>query len=276
MQQKIPQEKLRDIVKAYFPHFREIYSSEAELLEYWLKFYEVFDSERTLAEFLRLLGFYRALKMVKADFVKLIMIISLIEKLNSEEDYIDFGVWLSKQRKSTNSEKCCRQLLQEWNNTHGCSHKFRNFFKNPEYISKTEQITLLKSVVGKNESSPTFVPLFCYDETKCKKFYSKEIRVYEACPVFQDERVLNKGITYFANFLYYNLRNKFVHDAKIIQLPDETDFLWDYENEVQTVRGKYTGLIGLSLKSKTLEELLNRNFKKLLHNYVEARRQSST
>ena len=276
MQRKIPQEKLRAIVTAYFPYFKDIYTSESEVLKYWLKFYAVFDDERALAEFLRILGFYRALKTVKVDFVKLIMIISLIEKLNSGEDYVDFGVWLSKQGKNANSEKCCEQLFQAWNITHGCSHKFRNFFKNTEFVTKSEQIILLKSVVGKHEHSPTFVPLFCYDETKCKKFYSEENRVYEDCPIILEESVLNRGLTHFANFLYYNLRNKFVHDAKIIQLPDETDMLWDYENEVQTVRGKYTGLIGLSLKSKTLEELLNRNFKKLLHNYVEARRQSST
>lgn len=299
MQKKTPQEVLDEFVKTHFPFFKEIYDSEGEMLEYGLKFKQIFTTfERAFNEFYTISEFYRALKLIgsnynaksetiadlltleksKTDFVRLIMIISLIEKLSSGKDFIEFSEWTKLNR--LENEK----VLTAWNTynkEHGCSHKFRNFFQNEDYLTKSEQLALLRSVsyyVRNKDKTLTEVPLFCHDAPKCgKKRFGCKFVADEECRALKEEKVLKDGIKEFANFLY-EMRNRFVHNANMINLSEEfrgeASFLYDYvPYKLRYLkRPSYNGFVGLKLSAKNLENILNRNFKKMLNNYIDMRK----
>jgi hypothetical protein len=298
MQKKTSQEVLEEFVKTHFLFFKEIYSSEGEMLEYGLKFKQMFKSfDRAFNEFYSISEFYRALKLIgsnddaksetvadlfkpqknRVDFIKLIMIISLIEKLSSGRDFIEFSEWIKLNK--LKNEKVLR-AWNTYNKEHGCSHKFRNFFQNEDYLTKREQLALLRSVsyyVRNKDNSLTDVPLFCYDAPKCgkRRFGCKSV-ADEECTALKEEKVLKDGIKEFANFLYV-MRNRFVHDANMISLSEEfrgeASFLYDYvPYKLRYLkRPSYNGFVGLKLSAQSLENILNRNFKKLLNNYIKIR-----
>lgn len=299
MQRKTPQEVLEEFVKKDFLFFKEIYSSEEEMLEYGFKFKQIFTTfERAFDEFYNISEFYRALKLIgsnndtksetiadffkpkknRVDFIKLIMIISLIEKLSSGKDFIEFSEWIKLNK--LENEKVLR-AWNKYNKEHGCSHKFRNFFQNEDYLTKKEQLALLRSVsyyVSNNDNSLTDVPLFCYDAPKCgKRRFGCKFVADEECAALNNGKVLKDGIKEFANFLY-EMRNKFVHDASMISLSEEfmgeTSYLYDYipYRLRYLKRPSYKGFVGLKLSAQNLENILNRNFKKLLDNYIEIRK----
>jgi hypothetical protein len=299
MQKKTPQEELEEFVKTHFLFFKKVYSSEGEMLEYGLKFEQVFKSfKRAFNEFYSISEFYRALKLIgsnddaksetiadlltlkksNVDFIKLIMIISLIEKLSSGKDFMEFSEW-TKVNKLENEK-----ILSAWNTynkEHGCSHKFRNFFQNEDYLTKREQLALLRSVsyyVRNKDKSLTDVPLFCYDALKCgKRRFGCKFVGDEECPALKEEKILKDGIKEFANFLY-EMRNRFVHDANMINLSEEfrgeASFLYDYvPYKLRYLkRPSYNGFVGLKLSAQNLENILGRNFKKLLNNYIDLRK----
>lgn len=184
----------------------------------------------------------------------------------------------------------------------GCSSKFRDFFKNRAFLSKNDQISLLKSVkyYSTYKNKRITAPLFCYEE-KCGEgmrdcvFHYDQHSVLnisqlnvlpdefvrysiEDCPLYQDENLLNKNLNEFANFIY-QMRNKFVHSATLFHLSEEfhgsTSFMVDYfEYEFRFFKNKpeFKGTIVLKLSPDNLEKILNRNFKTLLENYVEVRK----
>jgi hypothetical protein len=295
-----PVEFWSNFVKKDFPLFKEIYSSENEMLEYGLKFQQIGDTKTAFIEFYTISEFYRALKLVRDDFVRLIMIISLIERLSSKTDYIEISKWV-QIRKAKDMKVL--EALRQYNEIEGfgCNHKFRNFFKNRKYLSRNEQISLLESVKYYSiyRDKRISAPLFCYQE-ECGKgkrncvFHYDQRSVWETnsymsdeddellrfsiedCPLIQNENLLNKNLNEFANFIY-EMRNKFVHNATLFHLSVEflgsTSFMVDYiEYEFRYVKKpKFRGTIILKLSPNNLEKLLNRNFKKMLESYIASR-----
>jgi hypothetical protein len=268
------------------------------MLEYGLKFQKIGDTGKAFLELYTISEFYSTLKLVQDGFVKLIMIISLIERLNSKQDYIDFSKWI-KINKMENGN-----VLKAWNDYNdrdgfGCSHKFRDFFKNKEYLSKNEQLSLLKSVkyYSTYKGKRVTAPLFCYEEkcgkgirdcvfhydrksdwSVCANDKDEELARYgiEDCPLYHDENLLNKTLSEFANFIY-QMRNKFVHNATLFHMSEEflgsTSFMADYmEYDFRYVKEfEFKGTIILQLSPENLERILYRNFKKMLESYVASR-----
>jgi len=282
-QKKTPKERCEDSVKEYFRFFNEVYSSEKEMLEYCLKFQQIYQTPmRAFEEFFSLSQFYRAMKLMEDDFAKLIMIISLIEKLSSKKDYIDFGEWVSIKRKENPSwNETIEKAWSSYNEEFGFSHKFRNFFRNPKYLNETEQLELLKSVyyyIKNADNSYSLVSLFCYDEEVCRSVKTPCLfRLDKNCPAFKDKEIVKDGIKEFADFLY-RLRSKFVHDALMFGLSGEafgtTALLVTYVpyRFRYIKRPSYDGNVVLRLSGKKLEEILNSNFKKLLSEYIAMRK----
>ena len=279
---KTPKEFCEDLVKKDFRFFKDVYDSEKEMLEYCLKFQKIHKPLwRAFEEFFSLSEFYRAMKMMKNDFIKLLMITSLIEKLSSKKDFTEFSEWVSEKEKEGMLEgKRIQKIWEEYNEDFGCSGKFRRFFLNPEYLSKKEQITLLKSIcyfLRNDDSSIFLVPLFCYSKKVCGlKDHGCEYESYTECSAFREEKILKKGIKEFANFLY-NLRNKFIHDAHLFGLSSEimgtTSFsLYYVPYKFRYIkRPSYKRRVVIRLSGKKLEEILNRNLKKLLNTYIAMR-----
>jgi len=285
VRKKNPKEFYKDFVKEDFRFFKDTYSSENEMLEYCLKFQQIHRTlKRAFDDFFSISEFYQAMKFVKNDFTKLMMITSIIEKLRSTRDYMDFSEWISEEEKEgTLSGKGIHKIWQEYNMDFGCSGKFRGFFKNPDYLRKTEQITLLKSIcyfIRNDDGSISLVPLFCYNKEKCGiRDNGCEYDRDANCTAFNEEKVLNDGIKEFADFLYH-LRNKFVHEAHMFRLSREefgtTSFLLDYVTKYKFRHiekpSSYREQVVFRLSVEKLEGILNRNFKKLLDNYIETRK----
>lgn len=322
---------VQEFVNDYFPFIKNIFSSEEEMLNYGLKFFQIYPPKEAYLEFYHIIEFYQTIKLLvgddkekdknisiedrleqltkkkyqkKEDVLSLIMSISLIEKLTSRMDYIPFSEWVTIEKRNNEEVK---RAWDDYNKDYGCFHKLKNFFLNQEYLKKEEQLALLKSVcyfIKKKDNKVTLVPLFCFDSTICggKSCYDKSNCMLndcfegfkcigaehgcmfggsEDCPARSEEKAIYKGIKEFANFLY-TFRNGFVHDARIFRLSEETSGstmsnLFDYVpytfkyNIPKSKRPQYNGNVSLRLSPNNLIRIIDRNFKKLLDNYISVR-----
>lgn len=231
------------------------------------------------------------------------MSISLIEKLTSRMDYIPFSKWVTIEKR--NNEKVLK-VWDDYNKDYGCFHKLKDFFLNKDYLKKEEQLALLKSVcyfIKKKDGKVTLVPLFCFDSTVCggRDCYDESkcmlndcfegfkctgaehccmFESYDDCPACSEKKTIQTGIKEFANFLY-TFRNRFVHDARIFRLSEETSDstisdLFDYvpytfKYPKKSKRPQYNGIVSLRLSPNNLMRIIDRNFKKLLDNFIRAR-----
>ena len=290
---------LKGFVKENFQYFKEVYDSEQEMLEYWKKFSDVPKPNKSaINEFYDISSFYKAMKLTKDDFIKLIMITSLVERLNSDKDHKKFPEWLDDQGKV---EKACnkkeiKRLWGAYNEEFGCSSKFRNFFKG-KYLTKEEKVTLLKSVsfyttLDDGGKSSHLMPMFCYDKNYCyfrEPFISCPLSPLnynkDDCPICKDVKKLEIGLDEFAEFLY-SMRNNFAHDAHMPTLAPPLEpvvheggatmsmsmFAYTHYKFKRRKKPDYLGWICIDLNVNYIEKILNRNFKKLLENYVEVRK----
>jgi len=286
--------KLDHFIKRNFGYFKAIYKNEKEMSQYYEKFQDTTDkSEVALSNFLGLHEFYRAMKTAKNATVKLIMIISLVEKLSSNREFVDFAEWLKERGRTTENEhyksiqKYCNKMWNEYNEEYGCSSKFRRFFNNSEFITRDERIALLQSVSIFEKENPFFqVHPFCYDEkcpitriervTDTSIMYGNPRSDCEKCPLFEDDKKLKRGMEEYAQFLY-EVRNRFVHDAILAPFPSGKRGIFSSENVVSMTRyrfrrsNKRAVILRVFITSGTdqLETILNRNFKKLLESCIE-------
>lgn len=298
MQEKTPEEQWTDFVRQDFPFFTEIYDSEDEMLRYGLKFQQIYGTfQKAFDGFYSLSEFYRAIQLLtknenaekkgilelfsehqykkNEDILSLIMVISLIEKLSSQKDYLSFSEWV-KERNLKNGK--IMDVWNEYNEEFGCSHKFRNFFLSRQYLKKEEQLKLLRSVgcFVKNENrNAQLVPLFCYDRGRCgERKHGCMFDSYD-CPAFLDEKVMKIALEEFANFLY-ELRNRFVHNAHMFRLSEEYAGLSGKSTLADYVLYKFRyleripfkGAVIINLSALDLKRILDANFKKLLDSYI--------
>jgi hypothetical protein len=287
--------KHNDFIAKNFSYFKEIYNDKEEMFQCFKRFQDIYDdseSENAESDFVALHEFYKAMTRMEDQTVKLLMIISLIEKLSSEREYLVFPEWLKKTEQST--DKNYNVLWNEYNEKFGCSGKFRRFFGNEEYVNRDEQINLLRSVSAfrRKGNSYVFTHPFCYEE-KCPTVPSesgtcpgrkeeKQQQVlyecdYKKCPLPTDDRKLKNGISQFAEYLY-EVRSRFVHGAVLPNLPSGKKTLFSHGDNMITMReyrfrksgGRAKILrVFFNLGPKQLEDILNRNFMKLLDAYIK-------
>jgi len=124
--------------------------------------------------------------------IQLIMVLSIIEKIYSEEDFIDFKDWCSKEQKNINlndftSFKSLLEYLKfQYHNIYGSKQKTLGFFN--KYFEQQDKETLLKSIIFK----PNLDNL-------------------------EGEKI---DFTKFVNIIY-TMRNNFVHDSRFIPIHKE-------------------------------------------------------
>lgn len=81
------EDRIREIIRKCYLLFKNIYDSDNEMYNYFLKFQKIYKTpEDALDKILTLSEYYRAMKIVNIDVLKIIMITSLIERLNSKKD----------------------------------------------------------------------------------------------------------------------------------------------------------------------------------------------
>jgi len=269
------------------PVIQKIFSSKEEAINYCKRFQKIgrFWTLYDIAQFL-----YFSDKMKDAytkideparilfDVNRLIMMTSIIEFLNSKEDFVTFNDWIKKEGKHDELRRRGIDIWHEYNRIHGAAEKFRTFFN--EYLTKEEKIKLMKSVQFYQRQRKEFFPLFCFKGAECNVQYSYctfDARK-EKCPAYVSEKRISKGIKEFANFLY-TLRSKFVHEAKLFVLPKPlpqgvggSSWLVDYfEYKFITRDYFYKGTIMLELFGIQFTELVQKYLKTIMNNYVETR-----
>jgi hypothetical protein len=338
------QDKARwqSLINNEFAVYQEIYGSKEEMLRFGLKFQQIYrDYKIAFNEFYSINQFYLILKNIfknkklhndfldfsapnqqSEDIHALMMTISLIEKLTSQEDYLTFPEWLKKGESSQDPKekigrantfcysqfrKACSEKFREYNETFGCSHRFRNFFVEQKFITKKEQMQLLKSIsyYPQDGKQTSHVPMFCYSDNECggKDCFNKKNEIMcrgndcfnestcvrrelgclyikeENCPAYLSDQKLEKAIKEFANFLY-TLRNRYVHNAHIFSLssndercfhtPALLDYIVNYRFR-DDKKKPFTGCIVIRLDPQDLINIVNRNFKELLNQYTDIR-----
>lgn len=144
------------------------------------------DSSNT---FLTCAVFYNeALRQKRAD-IKLIMIISVIEAINSEEEFIDFKEWCDRQKEIElldydSFKELLKHLKEEYHKIHGCKQKTLTFFEN--YIIEKDKETLIS-----------------YFKTEKNVYTEKKLSFKEIVD------------------LLYIMRNNFLHSARFIPISEE-------------------------------------------------------
>lgn len=254
-----------------FPLFKKIYDSEDEILSFFLKFQRNYTNpKQAYHEFLTLNQYFLGLLDIDADSVKLVMFVSLIEKLTSDRRYLSFSEWIVKNELQGSKAKVLK-LWNKYNEEFGCNRKFRNFFTSPKYFRKSEKLMLLGSIYYDNGKH--HVPMFCYNEKLCGASGGYHFDgCLDNCPISNNERLLRKSMNEFGNFLY-ELRNTFVHNASFF------NFCHSYKN-VSVIHRAYvsyrfrfvsnptfTGEVDIFLDSEFLNKTIRRVFKGLLWDY---------
>jgi hypothetical protein len=284
----------REFIMKNFAFFKDLYQTKKEMLSYCEKFQGTRET-LTISDFLAIHEYYKTMKQMNNSTVKLVMIISLIEKLCSERKYVDFAQWLKEREHSSESEycksehKCCRKMWNEYNQEYGSSGKFQKFFENQQYVTRDDQIALVRSVetyIKKSDGSLSLMNLLCHEATcpeEEKEVDSNLGRVrailgcdYQKCPLLEDDKKLKMGIGDFTGLLY-EIRNRFVHNAVLTQFPSGKMSRFNVESHtisMKELRFRKTERRARTLRAtfpygaEQLETILNHSFKQLLDAYI--------
>jgi len=290
----------REFITKNFAFFKDVYQTKEEMLGYCEKFRGTHET-LTVSDFLAIHEYYKTMRQMNNSTVKLVMIISLIEKLCSERKYVDFAEWLQETEHSSENEHCkskhkhCKKMWNEYNQEYGSSGKFQKFFENYKYVSRDEQIALVGSVetyIKKSNGSLSLVKLLCHEATcpEEKKEVDSNLGLvlahlgcdYQKCPLLEDDGKLKRGIGDFAGLLY-EIRNRFVHNALLTQFPSGKMSRFNVESPVvsmkelrfrKTKRRARTLRATIAFGAEQLETILNYNFKQLLDAYVASKAHS--
>lgn len=212
------------------------------------------------------------------DINRLIMMASIVELLNSKEDFVRFDKWVEQEGKDDELRRKGVNVWHDYNRIHGSAEKFRTFFE--EFLTKDEKIKLMKSVQFYRKERKEFFPLFCFKGVEChvNHSYCTFDTDKEKCPAYVSEKRMSRGIRECANFLY-TMRSRFVHEAKLFFLPKPlpegvggSSWLVDYvEYKFITKDFFHKGSIMLELFSSQFIELVKKYLKKLMQRYIETR-----
>ena len=269
------------------PVIQTIFSSKEEPIEYCRRFQEIgkFWTLYNVAQFSYFLEKMKdsytkvdEYSRILIDIDRLIMMASIVELLNSKEDFVRFDEWIEQEGKDEELRSKGVNIWHEYNRIHGSAEKFRTFFK--EFLTKEEKTKLMKSVQFYLKEENEFFPLFCFKGAECNvnHSYCTFDSNKERCPAYISTKRINRGIKECTDFLY-TMRSKFVHEAKLFLLPKPlpkgvggSSWLFDYfEYKFTTRKRFYKGTIRLGLFSKLFTELVQKYLKALMDKYIEAR-----
>ena len=269
------------------PVIQTIFSSKEEALEYCKKFQKVGQiwTVYHIAQFSyfldRVEDVYTGIdeySRILMDVNRLIMIASIVELLNSREDFVRFDKWVVQEGKDDELRRRGVSVWHDYNRIHGSAEKFRTFFE--EYLTKEEKIKLMKSVQFWRKEEKEFFPLFCFKGVECHvgHTYCTFDTNKEKCPAYVSERRMRRGIIECANFLY-TLRSRFVHGAELFLFPKPlpegvggSSWLVDY-TEYRFITRDYfhKDSIILELFSHQFPKLVRKYLKELMQTYIESR-----
>ncbi len=190
----IAQKNYENWIKLYkkntFKSLKEHFDSEQE----FNLFFDKLCDKKIQFKFIFCGNYYNYLKFNKGlnANIQLIMLFSIIEKIYSEENFINFKDWCDKEQKkiSLNDFSSFKDLLEylklQYHKANGSKQKTLGFFDN--YFEENDKKTLLNSVIFK----PNLNNL-SGEKINFAKFVS----------------------------IIYTMRNNFVHDAKFIPIHKE-------------------------------------------------------
>lgn len=269
------------------PVLQTIFGSKEESIEYCKRFQKIGEFW-TLYHVAQFSYFIEKIKDVYTkvdeysrilmDIDRLIMMASIVELLNSKEDFVRFDEWVEQEGKDEELRSKGVNIWHEYNRIHGSAEKFRTFFK--DYLTKDEKIKLMKSVQFYRKEEKEFFPLFCFKGAECNVKYS--YCTFDSnkgkCAGYTSDRRINRGIKECANFLY-TMRSRFVHEAKVFFLPKPlpegvagSSWFVDYlEYKFTTRRHFHKGLVTLEIFSNQFTKLVQKYLKSLLDKYIETR-----
>jgi len=271
------------------PLVQTIFSSKEETIEYCRRFHRIgkFWTLYSVAQFSYLLEKMKdsyievdEYSKILVDIDRLIMMASIVELLNSKEDFVRFDEWIEQEGKNGELRSKGVKIWHEYNRIHGSAEKFRTFFK--EYLTKDEKIKLMKSVQFYLGREKEFFPLFCHKGAECNvnHSYCTFDSNKERCPAYVSTKWMDSGVRECTNFLY-TMRSKFVHEAKLFLLPKPlpegsfgSSWLFDFfEYKFITREYFYRGTLKFGLFSILFTELVQKYLKALMEKYIEARRE---
>jgi len=272
------------------PVIQTLFTSEQEAIEYCGRFkktgkiWTLYDVARFSYFLHKMDGVYKKADehlRILMDINRLIMLASIVECLNSKEDFVRFDEWVKQKSKNNEFRKQGINVWHDYNRIHGSAVKFRTFFQ--DYLTKDEKIRLIKSVQFYQKEKREFLPLFCFKGVKCNlnHSYCNFDTNKTKCPVYASERQVRRGVKECANFLY-TLRSRFVHEAKLFSFPKPlpegvggSSWLVDYTEYKFTTRNYlHQGPIMLGLFSNQLTELVKQYLKRMMQKYVETREET--
>lgn len=267
------EDKIDESVDEYYPLVSDIFKDKDNLKDIWLRFSQFEDYRITIP--LRVCQIIACMKQldpkkIGADAFRLILATSIIELLNTEVEYQDFATWLSQNRKKVEN-KSCLQAWNIYNRVHGCSGKFRKFFKLLTKKEKTEVVPTVQTRHGNR-----FAPLCHQDDDSCfwRDSAFCNYHFYESqCPMLKNDRILNKALKEFGNFLY-TMRSQFVHSGRIpiLARPLPKDIagmssVYDYYE-----MRDYKGPVLINLRSDALYALLVKYLPEMFESYLKAQK----
>lgn len=274
-----------------FEAFSSLFSSKEDFIKYVNSLKNPRDAEL----FLQTGNFYLVAKKYQHEsYVKLIMIISIIEKIaNKEKEFQEFYEWIESQDAKINEflsesktmdanvfKEIIIKLRDNYFQEFGSRRNVLAFFK--KHFTKEDKIKLIRSIEADRKETverilvaqymgvraatieelkekgfnveKNFVPS-CYDWMKCWFEYG-QCYPNLGCLLKDDESLLDKTLKKVVDDLY-QMRSDFVHDATITPLNDK-DKIFNL-----SMSGKKPILILLTAED------LERMFEKALKHYFD-------
>lgn len=282
-----------------FDGIASVFSSKDEFVGY----INSFDSPNTAESFIKICKFHSIAKRYQStSYVKLIMILSAIEKItNKDRPYVEFCFWITSQREKIKEEllkkdkitekefkKIIEKLREEYFSEYGSSRNVLDFFQ--KYLSTKEKLLLVRSIEAKwTKIIPEFsttIPLYktldelknieeagnrttkevrmslvpyCYDWKRC--WINVSCNPSISCPLQEDADKLKNTLKKVVGDIY-QMRNDFVHNAKVVPLADDKGF------GTLGVLGKKRKPISIKLTSKDLDILFESGLKTYFDNFT--------
>lgn len=190
------------------------------------KAYNIFISklpEEDKSKFINCGVFYNEAELERSRAnIRFIMILSIIEEINSKEDFIDFKEWCDQQ-KNMSLDTCCsfKQLLEclkdKYHKMHGSKQKTLTFFES--YVSDEDKNKLIDSLKTEKTSGS------------------------------DDKLNLNDVVN-----IIYQMRNNFLHSARFIPIHEDRSIQGYIKRNGKDI------FVGSNLTIKEFEEIFERAF----------------
>jgi len=205
------------------------------------------------------------------DALKFIAIFSLIEKLCSEQKFVELKEWMQSneiiqeyepKRSELPLKELFKSLIEGYHRYHGSTQKILQFFRILEKEEKIAVIRYIRKVFSKRYGIP-LIPIChrsgCKFDELCQSCNFDSDR--GKCPIWGSEEKLNDCLERIAKDIY-EIRNKFVHDAIIPLFPEK-------EIPLFHVLDRKKPPVQITFQVEYFESLIDKYFRQLLDIYVK-------